>query len=129
LLRDSSLLDPRLILFCCRILAVSRPILHPFPEITGATGKKERFMKHEFNKGVVVLLVALLPFLAFAGETATPQPRALPKPVVTVVELSAAEAQALAEARDEYASQRAQLRAEYEARIDAVLARETNGNS
>jgi len=86
-------------------------------------------MKHEFNKSVVVLLVALLPSLAFAGEAAKAQPRALPKPVVTVVELSAAEAQALSAARDEYASQRAQLRAEYEARVDALLASETNGNS
>lgn len=86
-------------------------------------------MKHEINKSVVVLLVALLPALAWAGETVSPQPRALPKPVVTVMELSAAEAQALAQARDEYASQRAQLRAEYQARIDALLARETNGNS
>lgn len=86
-------------------------------------------MKHEINKRVAVLLVALLPVLAGASEVAEVQPRALPKPVVTVVALSTVEAQALTQARDEYASQRAQLRAEYQARIDALLAREAKGNS
>jgi len=86
-------------------------------------------MKHVINKHVAVLLVALMPALAWAGADAKPQARALPKPVVTVVALSAEEAQALAQARDEYTSQRDQLRAEYEARVDALLARESNGNS
>lgn len=86
-------------------------------------------MKHVINKHVAVLLVALMPALAWAGADGKPQVRALPKPVVTVVVLSAAEAQALAQARDEYTSQRDQLRAEYEARVDALLAREAGNNS
>lgn len=86
-------------------------------------------MKHEINKRVVVLLVALMPALALADEAVNAQPRAVPKPVVSVVQLSAEEADALAKARDEYATRRAELRAEYQARIDALLAREGNGNS
>jgi hypothetical protein len=78
-------------------------------------------MKHEINKQVAVLLVALLPTLALADEAAV-QPRAQPKPVVSVVALSSSEAEELAKARDAYVTQRAALRAEYEARVDALLA-------
>ena len=103
--------------------------MHTFPESKGPTGEEEQVMKHEFNNTVAVLLVALMPALAWADEAAEAQPRALPKPVVSVVQLSAEEAAALAQARDEYATQRAELRAEYEARIDALLTRGANGNS
>jgi hypothetical protein len=86
-------------------------------------------MKHKFNKSVAVLLVALLPSLVVASDVAELQPKALPKPVVSVVAVSSEAAQELAKVRDEYANQRAQLRAEYQARIDALLAGSSADNS
>lgn len=79
-------------------------------------------MKHDINKSVAVLLVALLPSLAGASDVAELQTQAQPKAVVSVVASNTDTARELAAARDEYRAQAAQLRAAYQARIDAVLA-------
>lgn len=86
-------------------------------------------MKHTINKSVAVLLVALVPALATASDVAEPQTKALPKPVVSVVEVSGTAVEELAKVRDEYVAERARLRAEYQARVDAVLGSKTADNS
>ena len=85
-------------------------------------------MKHEINKHVAVLLVALTPSLAFASDVAQLQPAALPTPVVSVVAVSGDEGLELAKVRDEYRAELARLRAEYQARVDAVLARQSGSD-
>jgi hypothetical protein len=85
-------------------------------------------MKHEINKHVAVLLVALMPALAVASEPAALREAALPTPVVSVFAVDGNEALELAQVRDAYRAELARLRAEYQAQVDAVLTRQTSAD-
>lgn len=85
-------------------------------------------MKHEFNKHVAVLLVALTPALVVASEPGELRPAALPTPVVSVIPVNGDEALELAQVRDAYRAELVRLRAEYQARVDAVLTRQSTAD-
>lgn len=74
------------------------------------------------RKFISLLVVALLPALASAGDVAELMDvRAEVRPVVSVIALSEDQARELAKVRGEYQVLKAQLDAEYEARLDTVL--------
>lgn len=75
------------------------------------------------KKFISLVVVALLPALAQASDVAElMEARAEVRPVVAVIALSAEQARELAKVRDEYQTLKAQLEAEHDARVDAILA-------
>lgn len=72
-------------------------------------------------------VLAVLPGLLFASGSAEVAEMAArnvePRAVVSVVALSAAQAAELTRVRAEYQSRKIQLEAEYEAQLDAILAK------
>lgn len=74
------------------------------------------------KKFISLVVVALLPALAQASDVAElTEARAAVRPVVSVIALSPEQAQELAKVRDEYQALKAQLEAEHDARVDAIL--------
>lgn len=82
------------------------------------------------KKMISVLVITLLSGLAFGSGTAEPvAARAEFKPVVSAIAVSAEQARELAKVRNEYLARKIQLEAEYEARLDQILARPSSDNS
>lgn len=76
------------------------------------------------RKFISLVVVGLLPALAQAsGVAELTEARAEVRPVVSVIALSAEQARELAKVRDEYQALKAQLEADHEARVNAILAR------
>lgn len=75
-------------------------------------------------------VLAVLPSLAFASgstDVATTAARNVePRPVVSVIALSAEQAAELTRVRTEYQARKIMLEAEYEAQLDAILAKPAN---
>jgi hypothetical protein len=86
--------------------------------------------EQDMKKMISVLVITLLSGVAFGnGMTELVQPRAEFKPVVSAIALSAEQARELAKARNEYLARKIQLEAEYEARLDMILAKPGADNS
>lgn len=80
------------------------------------------------KKFVSVLLIGLLPALAWASDVADLVPgRTEVRPVVSVIALTEDQARELAKVRGEYQEVKSRIDAEYEARLHAVLAQTEAG--
>lgn len=83
------------------------------------------------NKVTAALMFSV--FFAAAGLAgATVVPAVTPAkvtPVVSVIALSAAEAEALATLRSEYRTRKVEIDSEYATRMDAILVKAADGNS
>jgi len=79
------------------------------------------------NKLLAILTVAVLPGLALGNGTSDHDASARNndgmKPVVSVVAISADQAEALAKVRGDYKTRKEILESEYQAMLDAVLAK------
>lgn len=83
------------------------------------------------NKVTAALMISVFSAAAgLAGATVVPAvTHAKVTPVVSVIALSAAEAEALATLRSEYRTRKVAIDSEYAARMDAILVKAADGNS
>jgi hypothetical protein len=74
------------------------------------------------NKLLSVMMVAVLPGLALgSGEVATDAQARTLKPVISIIDLSPEQAQALERVHGDYQAKKAVLDVDYNARVDAVV--------
>jgi hypothetical protein len=95
--------------------------------------KRERDMKVHLKVHLYALVLAVLPGLVFASgstDLVGMTGRSIEsRPVVTVIALSSDQAAELTRVRNEYQTRKIQLEAEYEAQLDAILAKLANAES